>query len=164
MQFSYILAAATAFVSFVPSISATSDSENGRGIRHHRSHRRSYGNDDYGRDYDYDYGYGYGHEYDNDYGYGGEGKYYGNNRGHGRNNGGYYRYRRNEDSIKQADAAENIEQTKQSTVAEQADGHRHRRHYHHHERRSGNRYYGGSDYDYDYGYGGRHRRSNYYYY
>lgn len=163
MHLSYILAAATALVSFAPSISATSDSETGRGIRQNRSYRRYDGKNGYGRDNDYGYGSGSGNEYENDYGYGGENNYYSKNRKYG--HGGYYRYRRNEDSIKQVDAAETIEQAKQAAVAEQVDGHRHKRYNRYHDRRSGHRYYGGNDYDYDYGYGRRshHRRSNYYY-
>lgn len=163
MQLSYILAAATALVSFVPGISANADAETGRGIRRHRNYR--YGGYDqyYGRNNDYGYDNdNYGYDGENDYDY---------NRGHSRNYGGlgsYYRYRRNEDAVQQTNVAENAEQVKQSAVAEQADGHRyHRRH---HDRQSGRRSYGNYyyDYDYDYGYGrrrsDRNRRNSYYYY
>lgn len=162
MQLSYILAAASALISFVPGISATTDAENGRGLRRHRSYGRNDGYDQYyGRDNYNEYGNdNYGYENDNNYDY----NRGGHNRNHG-GHGGYYRYRRNEDAVKQVDTAENIEQAKQSTVAEQADGHRRR----HHNRRSGRRHYGNNDYDYDYDYGygrrsGRHNRRNSYYY
>lgn len=159
MQFSYILTAATALISFVPGISANADTETGRGMRRHRN---------YGRYDSYDQYYGrnnaYGYDNDYNYGYDGEDKY-DNNCGYNRNHGGYYRYRRNEDAVQQAAGADNTEQVKQSTVAEQSEGNRNR----HYDRRSGRRHSGNYDYDYDYGYGrrrhsGRNHRNSYYYY